>query len=470
MKNLDRYNRITSLQQSLNQAESNVLSLYLNSFYAPFSSDGSVYESVFKEMDGNTDYDQFLINLNWGNKNDDSVRKNLERYEEKLFESLVIPINVNRKESLESLDRDYIRILWYLQVAKRLLILGSIDNGLRILRKILKIGKRIESFDFVLASLYQISSLSTFRQIPIKSLKIRDEIAYYEKARNEYNRSHLLREDVFRYNLISNLSESEGLELSRLFQQSEELVNTKHPSVKRNVLYAQLLYFDKQKEYSNCQEICKTLDSLIESNYSIRKKRERDTLKVNLVLFSILELDFSKSKELVSGLLNDDSISGPTKNFLDVLYARILLNNGEVKESIRYTDQRLSEKSFSMLYKSQMELVKGVASFLSGDYKYSIGIFSDIEDLKKDKTGWNFFARGYLILAYFKANMYDVALNELENFKRYLHGKKLDERQSSIFLRIKSIVLNSQPSKLKGHWDPTSPEIFDMEKLFADHI
>ena len=66
--------------------------------------------------------------------------------------------------------------------------------------------------------------------------------------------------------------------------------------------------------------------------------------------------------------------------------------------------------------------------------------------------------------------MYDVALNELENFKRYLHGKKLDERQSSIFLRIKSIVLNSQPSKLKGHWDPTSPEIFDMEKLFADHI
>lgn len=470
MNNSDRYSRISSLQKSLNQAENNVLSLYLNSFYAPFSSNGSIYENVFDEINKNEPFDQFIENIKWRDKSDDTIRKNLERYEEKVFESLVIPININRKDSLEPLDRDYIRILWYLQVTKRLLILGYIDDGLRLLRKILKIGKRIESFDFVLASLYQISSLSTFRQIPIRSLKVRDEIAFYETARSEYNRSHLLREDMFRFNLISNPNETENLELKRLFQLSKEMVNTKLPSVKRNVLYAQLLYFDKQKEYSNCQEICVALDSLIESNYSIRKKRERDTLKVNLVLFSILELDFAKSKKLVSGLLNDESISGPTKNFLDVLFARILLNNGEILESIKFSEKCLTEETFTMVYKSQMELVKGVASFISGDYKLAISIFSDIEDLKKDKTGWNFFARGYLILSYFKANMYDVALNELENFKRYLHKKKLDERQISVYQRIRSIVQNSESIELEGHWDPTSPEIFNMKKLFADHI
>ena len=425
---------------------------------------------MFEVINKNETFDKFIENEDWKDKSDDTVRKNLERYEEKLFESLVIPININRKDSLEALDRDYIRILWYLQVAKRLLILGYIENGLRLLRRILKIGKRIESFDFVLTSLYQISSLSTFRQIHIGSLNVRDEIAHYERARSEYNRSHLLREDMFRYNLLSNLNESDNLELNKLFELSKDLVITTHPSVKRNVLYAQLLYFDKQKDYSNCQEICLALDSLIESNYSIRKKRERDTLKVNLVLFSILELDFAKSKKLVSGLLNDASISGPTKNFLDVLFARILLNNGEIAESIKYSEKCLAKDNFTLIYKSQMEMVKGVASFISGDYKSAISVFSDIEDLKKDKTGWNFFARGYLILSYFKANMFDVALNELENFKRYLHGKKLDKRQTSVFRRIRSIVLKSESIELDGHWDPTSPEIFNTEKLFADHI
>jgi hypothetical protein len=64
--------------------------------------------------------------------------------------------------------------------------------------------------------------------------------------------------------------------------------------------------------------------------------------------------------------------------------------------------------------------------------------------------------------------MYDVSLNELENFKRYLHGKNIQARQRSIYERVRSIILNTEPQKIVGEWDPTSPEIIDIKKLFLD--
>lgn len=477
MQNEDRFKRVERVFGKLSDHEKSTLKLYLDVFYAPFSNSVSIYSGLFEIFTEGASIDQILSSGLFKEHSSDAVRKNIERYEEKILETLVLPINISRESNeLDPIDKDHIRALNYLQIFKRLSSLGELDNAIRILRKALKIFRRLEQFDFCIYCLNQLSTISTFRLKRMKSINFEQEFDQLEIMRHNYYKATRLRESSFRYYLIDNLNVNQIKDFEKIILQTESINNEPYSaSVDRNLLYIKLLYFDKIKNVKACLQICGSLKALISSNNALKKKREIDTIEINLASFYILDRDFNQSDVIIKDLLNRESLSDINRAYVFVVHCRNLLSLKKVAECIETAVEGAGQRWMSPIFKEQLLLVKAYAQYLSRDPKIALLSLDEISELKKDKSGWNYSFRILIILCFYAMSNLDAMITEIENFRRYIHGKELTERQKHHAILLNSLAegtLNGTLLKNKpvGKWDPTSSEIIDLDKVFLDLI
>ena len=448
-----------------------ILRLYLEVFYAPFSKEGSIYLKLFESLNNSGE----LNNSMHQSASPDSQRKNIERFEEKILESLVLPINVSRTSlKIDPVDRDIIRALNYLQISKRLASMGEINGTIRVLRKGLKIFRILEQFDFAIYCLNQLSTISVFRNKPMKSINFDDEFSDLEKMRSNYLQAIRLREKSFKFYLIDSPSEKDFESLKLINSQCLEIINEPFSSsVERNILYTKLLYFDKRQDIKSCLDICHELKELIQNNVAIRKNKEIDTIEIILAQFYVLDFDFSKSQELVKSIFKKSALSDINESYMTVVQCRHSIYLSKISECIDLVDDTLSKEWFSPIFKEQLLLIKGYALYLGQRPKEAILILDNVNELKKDKSGWNFYYRVLIILSFYVMSNSDSLLNEIENFRRYLHGKKLSKRQEYQVVRIMNLAnfeakIKSKKTNVEDieDWNPASSEVYNLDLIF----
>lgn len=464
MNNYERIERLLGLYSKFNLNECKVLDLYLNAFYSDYSRGGSEYEEIISLV--KNDPESLLTEITFNGKSEDAIRKTIERTIEKSIESLTLPVNVMRKDELEPVDRDYLRTLWYTQASKRLLLKGLLDIAVVYIRKAIKIAKRIEQFDLALMNLYQLSSICTFRSRKIKSIDFELELNELEKSRADFYASQRLREEMFGlYN--TDKPSSRDLEgLGKMYEKSLRLSHSKDGSTLRNVYYSQLLYFDKLSDYEECYNVCLTLSGVIEGYYAVNKERELQATYANLSQFSILRKDFEKALKDTSHLLKSTKLSQNSHNFLAISKSRILLYLNKPERADNFISKYLNESETSSIARYQLNIIHAVSKIQVKKFSDAANLLYNLGELKRDKAGWNFFARYYLILTYGLNGQVDVAINEFENFVRYLHGKELSTRQKDLVKALRFIVNGEEFSgSIDGDWDPTSSEVVDSAQL-----
>ena len=477
MDNEDRFKRVIRVTNKLSDHERSTLKLYLDVFYAPFSKNGSIYSRMFDLTQDESSFSDSKYSELLDDLSTDALRKNIERYEEKILESIVLPINISRESNeMDPIDKDHIRALNYLQIFKRLSSLGELDNAIRTLRKALKIFRRLEQFDFSIYCLNQLSAISIFRLKKMKSVNFEKEFEQLEIMRSNYYVATRLRESSFRFYLIDNLNEKQKKELDTITHRSDLIKNEPYSaSVDRNILYIKLLYFDKINDVKSCLEICERLKNLVSTNGALKKKREIDTIEINLAQFYVLDRAFDKSDSIIQDLLKRDSLSDINRAYVFVVHCRNLLSSMKVDECIDAAREGVIQSWMSPLFKEQLLLIKAYSHYLSRDPKTAILNLDDIFELKKDKSGWNYSFRVLIILCFYAMSNLDAMITEIENFRRYIHGKDLTKRQKHHAILIYALAentLNRTLINLKpvGVWDPTSSEIVDLDKVFIDLV
>lgn len=464
MTNEERWERIVRFNNGLSIAEKEIVRLYLTVFYDKYSNSGSIYSNLFETLSKNDDFE--ILHSKFS---PDALRKNLERLEQKILEALSLEVNTSRRSTFDQVDRDYLRVLSLIKHYKILALSGNAVDALPILRRILKISRRIELFDFALFALYQIADISVMRNISTKSLDVFEEIENTETSRELFNKSLITKYKLFKLYLVDRPNQKQLDWLLNLNNILDE-IKQKQPesSTRRNILYGQLLYFDKVKNYSKCLKICQELEILVAENYPIRKDREITTIKINRVIFGVLDQQFENSLSLVREILSGESLTDINKSYLITMKARLEMCLGEYEPAIQTVSANQDNEWFSNSYKAQCDFIMSVCYYMIGDYTNTINTITSHADIRKDKSGWNFYARLLLIMSFYKLENTDVAINELENFKRYLHGKSLNERQQYQNKLITSIV-NSKPATtdvvVNESWDPTSAEVLDFNEL-----
>lgn len=475
MNNTERLKRIVQFHKILNSAEKRTLELYLTAFYDDFSSIGSVYKRIYDQItSSNLEEGLDVKDLNLKTQSEDAIRKNLERYEEKLLEAASLEVNVKRSNSFDPCDRDSLVLISQIKYYKLLTLMDFPTESLRHLRKAYKIARRIESFDLLLYVLYQIADIATFRNIDLKSLNVDREIDKFEKVRATYNNTNRIKQSIFRMYLIDspNKDQVEKLHLMmgdiRTISKSDDLP----PSTQRNIYYSMLLYFDKFKDYDECLKVCHNLKELVENSYSIRKKRELSSININLILFNILEFHFAEAQELVNATLKEDGLNDINRSYLLVLAIRNNLNLGNYNDARHYLEEASNYEKFSSVYKEQLSMCNAIDNYYRKNYKKALEYLTAMKQLKKDKAGWNFYSRFMIVLCYGMSKNTDTALNEFENFKRYLHSKKITERQKRQITNLSKFIMGSSKKdaySFSGIWDPSSSEIVDFDGFFINH-
>ncbi|QTN39399.1 hypothetical protein HZ996_09690 [Cryomorphaceae bacterium] len=470
MDNLERWNRLNRFNAKLSDAEKEVVRLYMSVFYDKYSNGPSVYSRLFEALESNIEFANLQSEFS-----DDALRKNLDRLEEKVLEGMSLDVNTSRRTSFDQVDRDFLRVLTLLKHYKVLALSGNAVDTIPILRRLLKIAKRIEQFDFALFALYQLADISIMRGMTLKSLDVFHQIEKYERFRSLYGKALTTKHRLFKIYTIDSPSKKQKDWLDSLNQDLDAVTtDDAPPSALRNAYYGKLLYYDKLKDYKSCLEICESLEVLVNDNYAIRKEREVTTIRINRALFGILGYQFQESLELIEDILKADRLTDINKSFLFAQRSRIQLILGEYENCLEELLGYIHSDWFSNTYAPQVHFTAAMCHFKLEQYQDAMRVISDQPELRKDKSGWNFYSRVLLVLGYYLSGNEDSAINELENFTRYLHGKDLNERQKFQRKVLSHLIEGKEKGDLefngKLDWDPTSSEIIDFNEYIVGHL
>lgn len=469
MDNIERWNRLNRFNLKLSDAEREVVRLYMSVFYDKYSKGPSVYTRLFKALESNLEFENLQSEYS-----DDALRKNLDRLEEKVLEGMSLDVNTSRRSSFDQVDRDFLRVLTLLKHYKVLALSGNAVDSIPILRRLLKIAKRIEQFDFALFALYQLADISIMRGITLKSLDVFEQIEKYEQFRSLYGKALTTKHRLFKIYTIDSPSKKQRDWLDSLNKDLDTVTSEDAPpSALRNAYYGKLLYFDKLKDYQSCLQICESLEELVNDNYSIRKEREVTTIRINRALFGILGYQFQESLELIDDILKADRLTDINKSYLFAQRSRIRLILGNYKACLEELNGYIGSDWFSKTYAPQVHFTAAMCHFKLDNFQDGMRVILDQPELRKDKSGWNFYSRVLLVLGYYLSGNEDSAMNEMENFTRYLHGKDLNERQKFQRRLLSHIVEGKEKGDLEFigelDWDPTSSEIIDFNKYIISY-
>lgn len=428
-----KFELIRKMLDKLEPARQEFLRNYLVAFYDKFTQKGSIYLRMYDYLTSNKeiDYESFEKEI-FADLTVDAQRKNLERFRDKAYESLLLDVNVNRASSnLGELEKAIIE-------SKKLIIKGrmAIMEGLEgdliyFLNKATKLSKRYELYEDLIESLQLLRNVYQVKGDLKKDKAIKNETQHYMKCRDLYSNAIELRTEVIKLKTQERVPRPL---ISKYYEQLNELLivanELKSATVYRQLYYAKLNLDGFLEDWESAFQDCKFLEELIMHNPAVYRKRELGTVKLNLSIFSILTRQFSTCEKSVLSTL--DYFPEGTIFYVSAMEVLFFAQyyQGKLDNASETTKWLLAnEKSPSSdMQKSKWNYWNAAVQFSQANYKGCLSSLDSISEITKDKEGWNLWIRMLRILSYVELNMFEVADNETENFRRYTEGKSLPDR------------------------------------------
>jgi len=442
--NHQKFIGIRAALSKLSAAQYEFLFNYLNAFYVKYSREGSIYLKMMECIKTNPkiDYLEFsssVLDL----QSEDAKRKNLERFRDKIYESLLLDVNLKRKDSIYTkLDIAIIESKKNL-LKCRMAYLEALEDDLEYyLSKSVKIARHFELYDDVIEAL-QIQRNVTQVQGRVKEdKKIKEEIAHYRNCRELYSQSAELRNDVIKLKAFEG---NRKPKIKNLYDQLNlllvEALPLKSAVILRQLYYAKLNLDGFLEDWENAYNDCKVLEDLISNNESVYKPRELGTVKLNLAIFSMLTGQFAECERAVQSTLDyfPEGTAGYVSGMEIMFFAQYY--QGKLDNALNTISWLLNNDKNppSPLQEAKWNYYSAATLFLQGDFKSSLRKLDNVKEIEKDKEGWNLWIRMLRVLNYIESNSKDVADNETDNFRRYLSDYSLPERFKFSFRLIASL-------------------------------
>lgn len=487
---LQNFTNLKELTKSLMGEELNLAKKHLVAFESYHTNTPSQMLRLFKLLLKNKDvkYEEAKNNIS-KSSSDKSFNQLIKRTLDRVLESLILDINILRGDNYSPVFQNRFKIRKLIMQASILQGRGLSGFSLKNFDWIIRTSKKYELYDELIETLY-LKQAVVFNKDGKKAYeKIAKEITLYESCRD------CLRDakDLYRSFYAEASFQANTEKVADSLQEKVLLLEIRNRSLKSaNVmLYLYPLKMEiasLSKDYDKGLKIGLEFIELMKSDPAIYSKIRIGIYYTNLadneisacrfkngIKFSKLALEFLQDRLTVNNVIAYDFYI--VSNFL----------NGNYDEALRLIDEALKMEIVDKykLYKTKFFYYKAMVYFIKREFKSTFLLLNNLNEIEKDKEGWNVWIRIMRILCSIELLKLNLIDYDLESFRKYI--QRIDKKfnvnaRDKIILKIlleldkenynfNSVAVNLQNEinnldlKTGNHpWKSNSPEliVFDL--------
>ena len=423
------------------------------------------------------------------NSNNDSFNRLIKRTINRVYESLMLDVNISRKDAYNEFFRVQIDVRKKLIRAQILLSKGLIDQAKRNIRLIKRTTKVYELYDELVESLFLLQRVygnaKEFKEFKIVKAEIK---------RYEHTRKLLLESKSLYHSIKAELSTSlvKNKEKRDVFTEIHKLKEYFDETSSYKILSYYLLLM-MEFYYMNNQYKAEIETGL---NFISHLKQQKSIYSKNRI--SLIYSSLSNSLIGACDFLNTDKFAdasikwaknNPTLDHLIALEQKVkaLIYLGKHERALEEIERILSHSLIEKypFQKTKADYFSAVIAFLLCDYKFASRKVYDLGFIEKDKEGWNLWIRLLRVMISLEKEDISTVDFELESFRKYLERIGVDKssRMQMIFnvlhqlerndfdfaATYKKNEINFQLLRSLGKpykWDSTTAEIVVFHEWF----
>lgn len=428
----------------------------------------SAYKVILKEPDIQYKKLKKLISPKTTHK---SFGQLLNRTINRIKESLILDINIFRKGNYSKVFQKRFQIRKELVQARIIRGRGLVSESILLYDKIIRIGKQYELYDELIEAL----QLKQSALVSTKGLKAFEEmeeiIAFYTHCRNLYTSAVTVYNKYYAVVNFSSTKKGNVKVLKKTIDQLKQSVEeTNSANIETLYYLLSLEYQSLTRNYIENRNIGENFLKLISKNPAVESKA-RQVYVLNLLIENqILILDFNSAVEygkramsLMAGTLNRNLYY-----CLELLsYAYYYQQEFDKVEHYHREMERFPLYKREVYQRTKIFFVRAMSYFVKEQFREALLLLNNMEELEKEKEGWNVWIRIMRILCsieLLKLNMIDY---DVESFRRYLErtDKRKDVKPRDKLILKVLIDLDRNSYDFKQTQEKSKKELSELNKV-----
>jgi|GEM_PF-1823702 len=485
------------LLHSLGRQQIKVLKKYLTSFSTRNESESKTWdlaEMLLRSEKNVPTLDECSRKLYHCPK-DSKIEKLKSRLQNKIFDSLMIDINIDRKGTFDELDYMIIRVVKKTALFQTLRLSSKHKEVVNhVLDEIISIAKKYEMYGVIVDNLKHKKWAKGWAQGMSAFNKINNEIAFYEHCNSAVNKAI---DNYYKTLMHANFEgKQDEKKVQGFLQECIAEMNTDYAYTKSAVVgyylrWIEIAFYQNEKDFSAAKQACESMLALIRKNPSVYRKSRLgacyDTLAECDIYLRQYEEAITNARASQSYFAQKSSsyyISKGTE-FLALFYADKIDKANEACQVLlgstaaRQGDFRVAKYNY----------FNGCVQFKLGNMREALRILSMKFELSKDKLGWEIAIRVLRIMTLVEMGKYDEAQQQIVSLQKHMerHARKgeVHERDRLIlrllllcdkegFRRhlstpeIDNLLVQLGEKGKSWSWQPQSPEMIPVHQWLIE--
>lgn len=432
-----------------------------------------------------------LEHLIYRSQNTAGFKRLLFRLRDKILETLLIDVNVDRPGAYNERIRAMMEIRKSITLAQILQDRGLRDWTALLLEKAIKKGKKYEFYEELLLALRLLLEHNMVSKGEKFTTGILKEYAHYDQCKNA-----VLKAEVNHAKIIAGVEFSGFAKIKPDWVKSlldEIRADYKKTGSSQVGFYYFFVETQQHQLLANFKAARKSLLNnlqLLDASPGIYTTMRVGSTLLNLADNDIYLRQFSRSHITVHKALENFKIGSFNYNQgLDLIfYSKFYEGHYETALQSMQTVQQTNPKNSAEYHSGKRKYLSACALFMLKDFQQSFSLLSEINEIENDKEGWNIGIRVLSIMLLIEMKRFDEADAKIKALKAFLYGldkSAVIERMKLVYKVLlqftysgfdyKKVYLKEKPTlellagnKGKVEWQIKSPEMILFNQwLFA---
>jgi hypothetical protein len=352
----------------------------------------------------------------------------VHRTKEELFDVLISNDSV-----LESNSYGY-NTKMVLSLRKQIILFDILNlRGLtpvanRLINKVIKKSKHVESYDTLTLALYSRLRINVVNLTSVEYDAYLKEIDFYEDCLKSYHRSRTTLHNYYS-NLSSRLSMQGRVEMLRKQIEVMELdhLRTGSKKILYNLLILKAEYYETLDEFAKSLEIKNQILELLKLNSHLSSNYYIGVSILGIAVSRIQLLDLRNAfQNLIEAhnYLNDHDLNRFVVNKYQFLANFFLGDTRQTEHFIDLLNSYLYSGVIVNFFAAEVRYYNACLKFIVGEYSASYLLLQNTRELEKDKESWNVAIRVLGIMNQIESENYELADSLVENLRKHYERLK----------------------------------------------
>jgi hypothetical protein len=372
-----------------------------------------------------------------GNTNPNAFNHQVARLKNKIFEGLLLDINVEREGSFPEISKATIEVRKHITVAQILIDRGLRNIAIPIFEKVIEQCKKYEFYDELLLALKLLIRQRMLEE-GNKHLHLFKEYQKYDRCKNaeiraEINYSKVISKSDFQAELDLKIDWLRGI----MDEMSGDYKKTHSTLVGYYYYYLEAQFYQLHRNYKSARRSLLSVQRLLESSPAMNNQANKGGVLLNLADNDLFFCQFERSYS--DSQLGLDCFKKNTVNYeqavLTMFYAKFYNNEFQIAGNIIFQlfPEFQPAKTFK---KGKYNYLLANAYFMMGDFATSLRYLSLLNPISADKEGWNMGIRILLIMTLIELKEFDEATTKIDALRKFLEKKESQNHRAKIIFQI----------------------------------